>query len=163
MPLQVFPRLTKSGNNSKEPASSYISHSTRDVEYEIKGPVRLNLFESSTVLIKSKRNRPYNKPPVYLQLLGAEMDDKVALILGYGPHVGFAVAESLAMSGYKVAVVSRSDKYPDTAKNYLQIQADLSIPSSVEGIFTRVIEELGHPTVVVYNGKVSLRYWPVSV
>jgi NAD(P)-dependent dehydrogenase (short-subunit alcohol dehydrogenase family) len=86
------------------------------------------------------------------------MNDKVALILGYGPRVGFAVAESLAMNGYKVAVVSRSDKYSDSAKNNLQIQADLSIPSSVEGIFTKVIKELGHPTVVVYNGNLSLRY-----
>ncbi|KAJ5118106.1 hypothetical protein N7448_004247 [Penicillium atrosanguineum] len=79
------------------------------------------------------------------------MDDKVALIFGYGPHVGFAVAESFAMQGYKVAVVSRSEHSSEPAKKYLKIQADLSVPSSVESIFTRVIEELGHPTVVVYN------------
>lgn len=81
------------------------------------------------------------------------MGDKVALIFGYGPNVGFAVAESFAMHGYKVAVVSRSEHRSDAAENYLQIQADLSVPSSVENIFTKVIGEFGHPTVVVYNGK----------
>ena len=80
------------------------------------------------------------------------MCDKVALIFGYGPHVGVHVAKAFATHGHKVAVVSRSDKYGSSAKDYLQIQANLSDPSSVGDIFTRVIDELGHPNVVVYNG-----------
>ncbi|KAJ5675127.1 uncharacterized protein N7477_005061 [Penicillium maclennaniae] len=87
------------------------------------------------------------------------MGDKVALIFGYGPNVGFAIADSLALHGYKVAVVSRSEHLSDAAKNNLQIQAGLSVPSSVENIFTRVIGELGHPTVVVYNGKLLCVYF----
>ncbi|KAJ6134570.1 hypothetical protein N7523_000892 [Penicillium sp. IBT 18751x] len=83
------------------------------------------------------------------------MGDKVALIFGYGPNVGFAVAESLASHGYKVAVISRSEHHSDAAKKYLQIQADLSVPSSVENVFNRVIGELGHPTVVVYNASAA--------
>lgn len=47
-----------------------------------------------------------------------------------------------------------TDKSSSTAKDYLQVQADLSVSSSVEDIFTRVIEELGHPSVVAYNGNI---------
>ncbi|KAL6818085.1 hypothetical protein GGI42DRAFT_309332 [Trichoderma sp. SZMC 28013] len=77
------------------------------------------------------------------------MAQEVALILGYGPNVGFDVAEAFAAQGYKVAIVSRSKK--DVKLQYLQMQADFSDPSSIEGIFTKVISELGHPSVVVYN------------
>jgi len=81
------------------------------------------------------------------------MAAQVALIFGYGPRVGFDVARMLAVQGYKVAVVSRSEKHQGhNAEGYLKIQADLSDPSSVERVYTRVIEELGHPGVVVYNG-----------
>ncbi|KAJ5153025.1 uncharacterized protein N7482_009503 [Penicillium canariense] len=79
------------------------------------------------------------------------MSNKVVLIFGYGPNVGFEVAKAFATRDYKVAVVSRSDKCASDAKNYLQIQADLADPSSIEGIFSQVIDELGHPTVVIYN------------
>lgn len=81
------------------------------------------------------------------------MGDKVALIFGIGPHVGVDVSKAFAAHGYKVAVVSRSGNCEDNAKGYLHITADLSDPSSVAAIFTQVIEELGHPSVVVYNGK----------
>lgn len=77
------------------------------------------------------------------------MSQRVALILGYGPNVGVDVAEAFAAQGYKVAIVSRSNK---DKKEYLQMQADFSDPSSIEGIFSKVINELGHPSVVVYNG-----------
>ncbi|KAF3076712.1 hypothetical protein CFAM422_001828 [Trichoderma lentiforme] len=77
------------------------------------------------------------------------MAQEVALILGYGPRVGSDVAEAFAAQGYKVAVVSRSKK--EVKLEYLQLQADFSDPSSIEGVFTKVISELGHPSVVVYN------------
>ncbi|KAL7952693.1 hypothetical protein V8C34DRAFT_103956 [Trichoderma compactum] len=77
------------------------------------------------------------------------MAQDVALILGYGPNVGFDVAEAFAAQGYKVAIISRSTK--EVKLQYLQMQADFSDPSSIEGIFTKVISELGHPSVVVYN------------
>ncbi|UKZ54309.1 hypothetical protein TrVGV298_008117 [Trichoderma virens] len=54
------------------------------------------------------------------------MAQAVALILGYGPNVGFDVAEAFAAQ-------------------------DFSDPSSIHGIFSKVINELGHPSVVVYN------------
>ncbi|RFU34005.1 hypothetical protein B7463_g2347, partial [Scytalidium lignicola] len=79
------------------------------------------------------------------------MSDRVALIFGYGPNVGVDVATAFAAQGYRMAVVSRSDKYASSTKDYLQIQADLSDPSSVEDIFSRVVKELGDPSVVIYN------------
>lgn len=80
------------------------------------------------------------------------MAENVALILGYGPNVGTAVARAFAAKGYKIAIVSRSNRDSESEKDYLQIQSDLSDPSSVEGIFSKVITELGHPSVVLYNG-----------
>lgn len=81
------------------------------------------------------------------------MSDKVAIILGYGPRVGVDVAKALAENGFKVAVVSRSGKLSESAVNYLQFQANLADPNSLEDVFAKVIRELGHPSVVVYNGK----------
>jgi NAD(P)-dependent dehydrogenase (short-subunit alcohol dehydrogenase family) len=85
------------------------------------------------------------------------MAQNVALILGYGPITGTGAARAFAAKGYKIAIVSRSRKDSESEKDYLQIQADLSDPSSVEGIFSKVISELGHPSVVIYNG-VSLLF-----
>ncbi|KAL7940189.1 hypothetical protein V8C42DRAFT_356411 [Trichoderma barbatum] len=57
------------------------------------------------------------------------MAERVALISGYGPNVRFDVAEALGC----------------------QIQADFSDPSTIEGIFSKVINEFGHQNVVVYK------------
>ncbi|KAL6903896.1 hypothetical protein GGI43DRAFT_432598 [Trichoderma evansii] len=83
------------------------------------------------------------------------MAQNVALILGYGPVVGAGVAQAFAAKGYKIAIVSRSNKNSEGEKDYLQIQSDLSDPSSVEGIFSKIITELGHPSVVLYNASSS--------
>lgn len=90
------------------------------------------------------------------------MAQTVALILGYGPTVGASAARAFAAKGYKVAIVSRTKKDSESEKDYLQIQADFSDPSSVEGIFSKVITELGHPSVVLYNGA-SLHFQPKYV
>lgn len=82
----------------------------------------------------------------------SNMAEKVALVLGYGANVGIDVAQAFAAQEYKIGIVSRSKKNAESAKEYLQIQADLSDPRSVEDIFSRVITELGHPSVVIYNG-----------
>ena len=80
------------------------------------------------------------------------MSEQVVLVLGYGGRVGADVAKDFASTGYKVAVVSRSKKLYDPTLGYLWIQADLTDPSTVENIFSQVVNELGHPSVVVYNG-----------
>ena len=83
------------------------------------------------------------------------MAAKIALVFGYGPRVGAAVASAFAARGYKVAVVSRSGD-AGAANDYLSIKADLSDARIVEGVFARVRDELGTPSVVVYNGMQSL-------
>ncbi|EGR44646.1 uncharacterized protein TRIREDRAFT_112014 [Trichoderma reesei QM6a] len=79
------------------------------------------------------------------------MTAKIAIVFGYGPRVGAAVASAFAARGYKVAVVSRSGN-ADATNDYLSIKADLSDARNVEGVFARVTNELGLPSVVVYNG-----------
>jgi len=86
------------------------------------------------------------------------MSGKVALIFGYGPRVGVDVANAFAAKGYKVAVVSRSDKTGQVPKDFLALQADMMEPEKVEGVFKTVIEKLGHPSVVVYNGKLPVLF-----
>ena len=81
------------------------------------------------------------------------MAEKIALILGYGRHVGIDTAQAFRDRGYKLAVVSRSNAHVNSADDYLHIQADLSDPSSIQTIFSRVRKELGHPSVVIYNGR----------
>ncbi|OAQ73097.1 NAD dependent epimerase/dehydratase family domain-containing protein [Pochonia chlamydosporia 170] len=81
------------------------------------------------------------------------MSPKVAIIFGYGPNVGTAIANTLTQKGYTIATVSRTTKNHDTTKPYLSIQADLSDPTSIQPIFSKVIHQLGPPSVVIYNGK----------
>ncbi|KAK2594577.1 hypothetical protein QQS21_007707 [Conoideocrella luteorostrata] len=80
---------------------------------------------------------------------------RVALIFGYGANIGKSVAASFAAKGYKIAAVSRSAKHSESSPDYLSIKADLSDPSSVEGVFARVTSELGHPSVVIYNSSAT--------
>jgi NAD(P)-dependent dehydrogenase (short-subunit alcohol dehydrogenase family) len=82
--------------------------------------------------------------------------NKIILIFGFGPRVAAGVARAFASKGYKVAVVSRTNKAIAPGDDYLWVQADLSDAFSVEGVFTTVRSKLGIPSVVVYNGKVSL-------
>ena len=78
----------------------------------------------------------------------------VLLILGAGSNVGSGVARAFAAKGYKVATTSRSQEGKD--KDTLHIQSDLSDPSSVAGVFTKVREAVGPPSVVVYNGQFAV-------
>jgi NAD(P)-dependent dehydrogenase (short-subunit alcohol dehydrogenase family) len=88
-----------------------------------------------------------------------KMASKVVLIFGFGPRIGFAVARAFTSQGYKVAVVSRTQKTTDGGSDYLWIKADLSDAFSVEGVFTTVKSKLGTPSVVIYNGKRLLDYY----
>lgn len=79
--------------------------------------------------------------------------NKIVLIFGFGPRNGHGIARAFASKGYKVAVVSRTNKAIEPGDGYLWIQADLSDAFSVEGVFTTVRSKLGIPSVVVYNGR----------
>jgi NAD(P)-dependent dehydrogenase (short-subunit alcohol dehydrogenase family) len=77
----------------------------------------------------------------------------VLLILGSGPNIGHHVARAFAAKGYKVALASRKLKEEDSTTDQINISSDLSDPESVVKTFSRVKELLGHPSVVIYNGK----------
>lgn len=78
---------------------------------------------------------------------------QVALIFGSGANVGVATAKAFSAKGYKVAAVSRSNKTHDEANVDLQITGDLAKTESVSEAFQQTINKLGHPSVVIYNGK----------
>ncbi|KAK2753262.1 hypothetical protein FQN54_007953 [Arachnomyces sp. PD_36] len=81
----------------------------------------------------------------------------VALILGSGPNVGKHVAQTFAAKGYKVALSSRKANSSENTSDQFHFQADLSDPESVSGVYSKVTEELGTPSVVVYNAAVATR------
>ncbi|KAJ8098114.1 hypothetical protein POJ06DRAFT_200426 [Lipomyces tetrasporus] len=76
----------------------------------------------------------------------------VVLILGAGPRVGASVAEKFASNGYEVAVASRSGTGTKTAKGFLSLKADFTMPDSIPALFDAVKTEFhAAPSVVVYN------------
>ena len=81
------------------------------------------------------------------------MTSPVALIFGVGRNVGANVARTFAMSGYKVAIASRSSSHDLPAENYLHLGCDLTDATSVTKAFQEVRRALGPPGVVIYNGK----------
>ena len=54
-----------------------------------------------------------------------------------------------------MASVSRKADESENTADRVNIAGDLSDPSSVAGIFSKVKESLGVPSVVVYNGASS--------
>lgn len=82
------------------------------------------------------------------------MSTPVLLILGAGPGIGLSVAKSFAAKGYKIALAARSLKEGSSDEDcYFRLRIDLSKPEEVQKVFSKVMEKLGTPTVVVYNGK----------
>ena len=80
----------------------------------------------------------------------------ILLILGSGANVGQSVARAFAAQGYKVALTSRKASSDDDTTEQVSIAGDLSKPETVAGIFSKVKELLGIPSVVVYNGKTDV-------
>ncbi|KAI6080762.1 NAD(P)-binding protein [Hypoxylon rubiginosum] len=70
------------------------------------------------------------------------------LIIGAGPNVGKACAETFAAAGYKVAVASRTQKLDSKYRHYA---FDASKPDTVPALFERVTADLDVPSVVIYN------------
>lgn len=76
------------------------------------------------------------------------------LIIGAGPNVGKACAETFAAAGYKVAVASRTQKLDSKYRHYA---FDASKPDTVPALFERVTADLDVPSVVIYNSSSSFR------
>lgn len=77
----------------------------------------------------------------------------VAVIFGAGSNIGTALAKCFVDAGYRVATVSRSStSSADTSSNPLHIQADISDPAAVTGVFDKVKSAgLEFPSVVIWN------------
>jgi len=78
----------------------------------------------------------------------------VILIVGAGSNIGHHVARAFAAKGYKVALAARRIKEADNNADQINIPSDLSDPSSVVNVFSKVKSLLGVPSVVIYNGEV---------
>lgn len=82
----------------------------------------------------------------------------VLLFLGAGKKLGTQVPAIFAEAGYKIAVVARTPKEEFEKRGYYQVQADFNNPESIPEVFAKVRENVGIPTVVVYNGMLILYY-----
>jgi NAD(P)-dependent dehydrogenase (short-subunit alcohol dehydrogenase family) len=82
---------------------------------------------------------------------------EIAVVVGVGPGLGWAVARKLAQGGLRVAIAARGEAHlqemtdgePGIAA--LSVVCDVGHPASVAALFERVDQELGAPRVVVYN------------
>jgi NAD(P)-dependent dehydrogenase (short-subunit alcohol dehydrogenase family) len=78
--------------------------------------------------------------------------DEVAVVVGAGPGLGNALAGRFVQAGMKVAAVSRkgaaSEVYRDRVRGY---SCDATVGDQVRKVFERVADELGPPSLVVFN------------
>lgn len=79
---------------------------------------------------------------------------KVALIIGAGPRLGRSVADSFKSAGYAVALAARSLTASSPNDKELHIQADITDSSAVSHIFSTTADNLGVPSVVIYNAAI---------
>src|SRR5882724_108361 len=77
---------------------------------------------------------------------------EVAVIVGAGPGLGSALVRRCAEAGMQVAAVSRrglaGEAHRDLVRGYC---CDATIGEQVRNVFERVADELGPPSLVVFN------------
>ncbi|CAN8106148.1 unnamed protein product [Discula destructiva] len=81
---------------------------------------------------------------------------KTALIFGAGSNIGAGLTKGFLGAGYRVATVSRRSNHaaptPGDNDSVLPIQADLSDPAAVPGVYARVADAgWAFPAIVVWN------------
>mmetsp|Transcript_25413 Transcript_25413/g.27784 ORF Transcript_25413/g.27784 Transcript_25413/m.27784 type:complete len:224 (+) Transcript_25413:33-704(+) len=86
---------------------------------------------------------------------------KLALILGFGPGISYAFAETLVNNGYAVAVASRNlEKTTNLASTIgaVPFQADASSIENIQQLFNDVATRFGNdPDVVLFNPSSRVR------
>lgn len=88
------------------------------------------------------------------------MNKPVALIVGAGPGISLAFAESLRQAGYEVGVASRNlEKLRPLAESVgaRPFVVDVSASTSIVELFETVEEGLGEPDVVLFNPSARVR------
>ena len=78
---------------------------------------------------------------------------KVLFVLGAGGNIGAALAKKFLHEGYKVALASRTAEPGLRSDGTFGVRLDLAKPADVGSAFDAVKEQLGAPSVVVYNGR----------
>eukprot|EP00243_Klebsormidium_subtile_P012201 TRINITY_DN7317_c0_g1_i2.p1 TRINITY_DN7317_c0_g1~~TRINITY_DN7317_c0_g1_i2.p1 ORF type:complete len:240 (+),score=53.67 TRINITY_DN7317_c0_g1_i2:376-1095(+) len=92
---------------------------------------------------------------------------KVAVVVGAGPGLGFAVARRFAAGGFHVALMSRTaERVEALAQQIVKdghqatgVPVDVTDAHSVRAAFASVRDKLGDPSVLVYNANTSFP-WP---
>ncbi len=87
------------------------------------------------------------------------MSGQVCAIIGFGPGLGTAYAETFLEAGYDLALLSRSgaELGPNTV-DHSQVKAyacDTSIPESFTAVLERIENEMGPIEVVIYNANLD--------
>ena len=85
--------------------------------------------------------------------------DRVAVVVGVGEGLGAALARRFA-AGYRVALVARSkavtgplaDEIRAGGGVALAVEGDATVPEQVAAAHARIVETLGAPDVLIYNG-----------
>ncbi|KAI9735739.1 MAG: hypothetical protein M1818_006347 [Claussenomyces sp. TS43310] len=78
----------------------------------------------------------------------------IMLLLGSGSNIGQAVAKRFEAEGYRVAIAARSVEECHESTNRWSYRIDLNKPNTVADLFVKVSEDIGIPSVVIYNGKI---------
>lgn len=95
------------------------------------------------------------------------MSSPTALIFGAGQTtgVGAALVKGFLAAGYRVAAVSRSAQEPsssssadhDDSDTFVRIQADLSDPATIPGVYAQLPRDWPFPRLVVWNAYAASR------
>jgi NAD(P)-dependent dehydrogenase (short-subunit alcohol dehydrogenase family) len=90
----------------------------------------------------------------------ADLENKVALIVGAGSGLSASIARSFAKAGMKIALAARSvgDLDPLVAEiGAATFAADATDREAVRKLFADLASSLGHPYAVVYNASYRTR------
>ena len=85
-----------------------------------------------------------------------EKETRIMLITGAAGGIGRATVKVFADHGWRVFGVDRQPKYDEFPANGIYIQADISLPEQIEGIYEKVKSETDTLDAVVNNAAVQI-------
>ncbi len=99
------------------------------------------------------------------------MSDKVCVVVGVGPGIGLAVARRFGREGYRLALLARQETALNQYVSELQslgltaqgFQADSADFAGLAATFATISQQLGQPSVLVYNAAIIQPGMPSSL